>query len=290
MAQLKTILCPIDYSEFSVKAYDYAQSLAWHYNAELLLQHVRYSFPAFYIDASYKEIRRKLQTDALQKLREFSKRQTRTQVQPQCFVQDGDASDKILSFTQSKGVSLIVMGTHGLRGVDRLMLGSVTEKVLRKAKCPVLAVRKPVHDFVSPGKNVDPVSLKKIVLGMDFSDHARHALNYALSLAREYHAELTLLHVSEHPAGSADLEAATAEAMKELEQSIPVGAHKPSLAKFLMRNGKPFQQILEFAREAQTDVVIMGARGRGSLDSALFGSTTYRVIQLGPCPVLAVHL
>ena len=100
MPRFKSILCPIDFSEFSVKAYDYAQSLAWHYKAELLVQHVRYTFPAFYIDASYKEIRRKLRTDALQKLREFAKRQTRIKVQPQCVVQDGAGFPKANIFGQ----------------------------------------------------------------------------------------------------------------------------------------------------------------------------------------------
>ena len=167
MPRLKSILCPIDFSEFSVKAYDYAQSLAWHYKAELLVQHVRYSFPAFYIDASYKEIRRKLRADALQKLREFVKRLTRTKVQPQCVVHEGCRlsessiySDRILSFAKAQAVNLIVMGTHCLGGVDRLMLGSVTEKVLRKARCPVLVVRKPAHDFVSPGEKADSINIK----------------------------------------------------------------------------------------------------------------------------------
>ena len=289
MPRLKSILCPIDFSEFSVKAYDYAQSLAWHYKAELLVQHVRYSSHAFYIDASYKENRRKLRTDALQKLREFAKRQTRTKVQPQCVVQDGNASDKILSFAETQGVNLIVMGTHGLRGVDRLMLGSVTERVLRKARCPVLVVRKPVHDFVSPGEKADPVNIKRIVLCMDFSEHAQRALNHAFSIAREYNAELTLLHVLEHLPGSADIQSATAKATKQLRESVPPRARKPSLVKFLVRIGKPYQQIIEVASETQTDLAIMGVRGRSSLDSALFGSTAYRVIQLGPCPVLAVH-
>jgi nucleotide-binding universal stress UspA family protein len=289
MPQLKSILCPIDFSEFSVKAYDYAQSLAWHYKAELLVQHVRYSFPAFYIDAAYKEIRRKLRNDALRKLREFAKRQTRILVQPQCVVQDGNASDKILSFAETQGVNLIVMGTHGLRGVDRLMLGSVTERVLRKACCPVLVVRKPVHDFVSPGENTDPINLKRIILGMDFSDHAHRALKYALSIAREYHAELTLLHVLEHLPGSKDLQSATAKVTKQLKELVSTRARKPPLVKFLVRIGKPYQEIIEVASETQTDLAIMGVRGRSSLDSALFGSTTYRVIQLGPCPVLAVH-
>jgi len=289
MPRHKSILCPIDFSEFSVKAYDYAQSLAWHYKAELLVQHVLYSYPAFYIDESYKVICRKLRTDALRKLTEFAKRQTRTKVQPQCVVQEGNASDNILSFAETKGVNLIVMGTHGLRGVDRLMLGSVTERVLRKARCPVLVVRKTAHDFVSPGENADPINLKRIVLCMDFSDHAHRALNYALSIAREYHAELTLLHVLEHLPGSTDLQSATAKVTKQLKELVSPRARKPSLVKFLVRIGKPYQEIIEVASETQTDLAIMGVRGRSSLDSALFGSTTYRVIQLGPCPVLAVH-
>ena len=290
MPRLKSILCPIDFSEFSVKAYDYAQSLAWHYKAELLAQHVLYSFPAFYTDAAYKEICRKLRTDALRKLREFAKRHARAKIQPQCVVQEGIATDLILSFAEAQAVNLIVMGTHGLRGIDRLMLGSVTERVLRKARCPVLAVRKPAHDFVSPGGDADPINLKRIVLCMDFSDHAHRALNYALSIAREYNAELTLLHVLEHLRGSTDLQSVTAKVTKQLKESVPPGERKSSLVKFLVRIGKPYQQIIELALEAQTDLVIMGVRGRSSLDSALFGSTTYRVIQLGPCPVLAVHI
>jgi len=289
MPRFKSILCPIDFSEFSVKAYDYAQSLAWHYKSELLVQRVRYSFPAFYIDASYKEIRRKLRTDALQKLRESAKRLTRTKVQPQCVVHEGCRlsesslySDRILSFAKAQAVNLIVMGTHGLGGVDRLMLGSVTEKVLRKARCPVLVVRKPAHDFVSPGEKADPINIKKIVLCMDFSKHAQRALNHALSIAKQYDAELTLLHVLEHPPGSADIQSTTAKATEQLRESVPPRALKPSLVKFLVRIGKPYQQIIDVAMEAQTDLVIMGVRGRSSLNSALFGSTTYRVIQLGP--------
>jgi nucleotide-binding universal stress UspA family protein len=289
MPRLASILCPVDFSEFSVKAYDYAQSLAWHYKAELLVQHVLYSFPAFYTDAAYRQICQKLRADALRKLKQFAKRQTRTKVQPRCVVQDGIASDEVLSFAEAQAVNLIVMGTHGLRGIDRLMLGSVTERVLRKARCPVLAVRKPVHDFVSTGGNADPINLKRIVLCMDFSDHAHHALHFAFSIAREYNAELTLFHALEHVPGSSGLQSATTKATKQLKELAPPRARKPSPVKFLVRTGKPYQQIVEVAMETQTDLVIMGARGRSSINNALFGSTTYRVIQLGPCPVLAVH-
>jgi nucleotide-binding universal stress UspA family protein len=289
MPRLTSILCPIDFSEFSLKAYDYAQSLAAHYSSDLLVLHVRYSFPAFYTDPSYRETERKLRTDTLRKLKEFARRQTRTKVQPKCVVKDGIATDQILSFAELEAVDLIVMGTHGLRGVDRLMLGSVTEKILRKACGPVLAVRAPAHDFVSLGKNADPVNLQRIVVCTDFSDHAHRALNYGLSFAKEYNAELTLLYVLEDISRSADRESAVTRATKQLKESVPPRSPKPPLVKFLVRTGKPYAQIIDLASETQTDLLIMGVRGRGSLNSALFGSTTYRVIQLGPCPVLAVH-
>jgi nucleotide-binding universal stress UspA family protein len=153
----------------------------------------------------------------------------------------------------------------------------------------VLVVRKPAHDFVSPGEKADPINIKKIVLCMDFSKHAQHALNHAFSIAKQYNAELTLLHVLEHPPGSADIQSTTAKTTEQLRESAPPRAINPSLVKFLVRIGKPYQQVIDLAMEAQTDLVIMGVRGRSSLNSALFGSTTYRVIQLGPCPVLAVR-
>jgi nucleotide-binding universal stress UspA family protein len=84
-----------------------------------------------------------------------------------------------------------------------------------------------------------------------------------------------------------DLESAMAEAAKQMEEIVP--AHEGWMIKSLVRVGKPYQQIIQLAVAAQTDVVIMGVRGRGALDRAVFGSTTYRVVQLGPCPVLAVH-
>jgi nucleotide-binding universal stress UspA family protein len=170
------------------------------------------------------------------------------------------------------------------------MLGSVTEKILRKARCPVLVVRKPVHDFVSFGENADSINVKRVVVCVDFSKHAKRALIQAISIARQYHAELTLLHVLEDLPGSADVQSAIDRATIELRKSVSPQVCKRVPIKFLTRIGKPYQQIVEFAVEAQTDLMIMGVRGSGSLKRVLFGSTAYRVIQMGPCPVLAVHM
>ncbi len=295
MPQIESILCPVDFSEFSVNAYEYARSLAWHYKAALFLQHVLYpfhsSFAGFGGDTdSYEKGCRQLRADAEEKLREFAERHARTENRPQCFVQDGWATDLILSMAEARAVNLIVMGTHGLRGIDRLMLGSVTERVLRRARCPVLAVRKPAHHVISSVHDPEPVHLRKIVLCSDFSDHAHRASEYALSMAKEYGAELMLLHVLEDVPRSTDLESATEKVAKQLEESIAPKTREGCIVKVMVRIGKPYQQIIQLALEAQTNLVVMGVRGRGALDTAIFGSTTYRVIQLGSCPVLAVHI
>ena len=115
-------------------------------------------------------------------------------------------------------------------------------------------------------------------------------MNYALSGATEYDAELTLLHVLEEVPGLAKTEQALAEATEQLDKLIPQDVRKTRKVKTVVRIGKPYREIIQFTLEAQTDLVAMGVRGRGALDRAVFGSTTYRVMQLGPSPVLAVHV
>ena len=293
MPQIGSILCPVDFSEFSVTAYGYAQSLAWHYKAKLFLQHILPSLRPLDIwniyPDSYEESCRKERANVEQQLQEFAKRNTRTEIRPEYVVQDGSAPDLILSLAEAQAVSLIVMGTHGLRGVDRLVLGSVTDRVLRRARCPVLAVRKAAHHVTSSVLDPEPVHLKKVLLCTDLSDDAHYASEYALSVAKEYGAELTLLHVLEDISKSTDLQSTTKKMVKQLEESISPKAREAYTGKVMVRIGKPYEQIIQFALEAQTDLVIMGVRGRGALDAALFGSTTYRVIQLGSCPVLTVR-
>jgi nucleotide-binding universal stress UspA family protein len=294
MPNIQTILCPIDFSEFSVNAYEYAESLARHYKAKLLLQHVLFSLKPIdwwsIYPESYEHDCQKLRAVTEEKLQQFAKQHARTEIQPTYYVQDGPATDLILSLAEAEAVNLIVMGTHGLRGVDRLMLGSVTERVLRRARCPVLAVRKPGHHLKNSTQDRGPIHLRRILLCTDFSDHARHASKFALSMAKEYGAELTLLHVLEHFPSSTDLQHATMEVMKQLEEIAAAHKRNSYIVNHVVRVGKPYQQIIQFAVETQSDLAIMGVRGSGALDTGVFGSTTYRVVQLGPCPVLAVHI
>lgn len=293
MVKIKNILCPVDFSEFSAKAFDYAYSLARRYNAKLCLQHAirplteySYHVPHPWAQEYYERSR----TESGEELRKMTTRLDTNGLKPEIVVQVGFPAEAILDFAQKQPVDLIVMGAHGFRGTDRWMMGSVAEKVIRKARCPVLAVRKPTHDFVAPKETGDPVQLHKILLATDFSDHGQHAFAYAISLAMEYNAELTLLHVLEDVPRDEELSTATARLIQELETPVPPDARNWCTIKSTVRIGKPYQEIVQLALDSQMDLIVLGVRGRSGADLALFGSTTYRVLQLGSAPVLAVHI
>ena len=294
MLQIERILCPVDFSVFSARAYDYAQSLARHYQAKLFLQHVvDFNLPAYayYVPANLLvEHMEQVRNDAMLQLQEFAKRPSDYGAPPERILHEGAPVNTILSFAGVQKVNLIVMGSHGLQGADHIALGSVTEKVLRKASCSVLVVRNPEHDFISPGSAQDPIQLHKLLLCTDFSEYSKTALEHAISIAAEYNAELSVLHVLEDMPASKDLQSVIQPLLGRLEQTIPAEACGRCIIKPLVRIGKPYLEIIQEAAEAKTDAVIMGVRGRNALDLAVFGSTTHRVIQLGPCPVLAVHV
>lgn len=291
MLKIERILCPIDFSAPSAKAYEYACSLARRYDATLYLQHTietliqaypYYAFPG----TVYKDMIK----GAEDRLRKMVNDPLTKKVRTEVTVQVGFAADSILAFAEDLRADLIVMGTHGRRALDRLVMGSVTEHVVRRALCPVLAVRKPAHDFINPTSEAEPVLLRKILFCTDFSKAAEAALGYALSIAQEYNAELSLLHVLEETFEAKRGPAEEEEAQLKLEALIPADAHNWCAIKPVVQTGaKPYEEIIQFAVQHQTDLAVLGVRGRSAVDMAIFGSTTNRVLQLGPCPVLVVQ-
>jgi len=290
---IKKILCPVDFSEFSIRAYRHALSLAEHYDADLVAMHVVELWKYPYADyaassGDYANFRQALDKGGKEKLREFVKKYSHEKIKPELAICEGRAPDSILAFAKEQKVDGIVMGTHGRRGFDRLMLGSATDRVIREASCPVIVVCKPTREAMAHEHHVH--HLHRVLLCTDFSENAERALEYAISVTEEYDAELTLLHVVEDVQSSVRQEQAMAKAAKQLDTLIPAEKRKTLKVQTAVRTGKPYQRIIEYAEEASPDLIAMGARGAGALDRAIFGSTTYRVIQLGPCPVLAVHV
>ncbi len=295
MLKIKLILCPIDFSEFSVRAYHYALSLAEHYQAKLVVQHVVeiWRYPSVSFATSLKihdDFCGMLRERGQEQLLEFVKKHTGDRIQPEPVIYQGMAPDSILSFAETQKADMIVMGSHGRRGYDRLMLGSVTDRVMRRAPCPVLAVCHSQEDPASASKEPGHVhTFGRILFCSDFSEDSKRALNYAISMTQEYAAELTLLHVLDETPSPSKAKEAVAGALKRLDELIPPELRKTLKVKTAVRIGKPYRQIIQLALEEGSDLVAMGVRGGGALDSSVFGSTTYRVMQLGCCPVLAVH-
>jgi len=290
---IERILCPVDFSEFSIGAYAFATSLARHCGARLFVQHVTelWQFPSasFSVTADdYERFCARLRRDGIQKLRSFVQSHAINGVESECVNSEGMAADSILCFAKENAIDLILMGTHGYRGFERLILGSITEKVLRMARCPVLAVPALPSGFVVSATSGGGINLHRIVIGTDFSDSSNEALDYAISLAEEYDAGLTVIHVLEEVATPGCAED-PANAYKRLDELLREKA-KPTLRIATeVRIGRAYREICQFARDDHAELVVMAVHGRNSLDDAIFGSTTYRVIQSGVCPVLAIH-
>ncbi len=152
MINLKKILCPIDHSDCSKEALRYAVSFALKDKAKLYLLHV-VDIRSFNesIDAMSKQIPDEETLELLKtKLIDCIPVEIREEMDVEALVVQGIPFAEIISIAKSNDIDMIVIGSHGRTGIVHMMMGSVSEKVVRKAPCPVLAVRKSDHEFVMP--------------------------------------------------------------------------------------------------------------------------------------------
>ena len=153
--QIKKILCPVDFSESSDHALLYAMAFAETQQAELLLVHVMdyaafdvLEYPAAFEFSS--QINEKMKEIYQEKLQELAEKQRSEYSQVSSRLCTGSPFLEIVNVAREEGVDMIVMGTHGRSGLAHVFMGSVAEKVVRKAPCPVLSVKHPEHEFVKP--------------------------------------------------------------------------------------------------------------------------------------------
>jgi nucleotide-binding universal stress UspA family protein len=155
MIDLKRVLVPTDFSEYSQAALTYGVALAEKFGSSLYLLHIVQDLALFVPDAiaiappiapPVEQFRAAAQT-ALERLVRENQLE---KLAVQCRVAEGTPFYEIIRFAKEEDIDLIVMGTHGHSGLAHVLLGSVTEKVVRKAPCPVLTVRHPEHEFVHP--------------------------------------------------------------------------------------------------------------------------------------------
>jgi nucleotide-binding universal stress UspA family protein len=290
MPQISHILCPVDLSEISGRALDYAVALARQHRARVHVLEVLPAqsapkvteWPAIFEDpAGLAGVDR-------QDLERFVAPAAEAGVLARVHLRDGEVVPRILELAAEIDADLVVLGTHGRGGFERFTLGSVAEKVLRRAGRPVLAV--------PPGdRHPADAPLRTILCPTDFSDPSRTAAEYAAFLAGTSVAELVLTTVFEWPFGDTHGPDALGELRRSLEAeardqlgAVAAGLKTAAPPRTIVACGKPSREIVTIASHQAADLIVMGLSGRGAVDLALLGSTTHQVLRQAPCPVLTV--
>jgi len=205
---------------------------------------------------------------------------------------DVAAGPAIVRYADEHEIDLVVMGTHGRRGLRRLLLGSVTEEVMRTSGCDVLAIR----------EDGPPIARRPVVVGVDFSKSSRRAIRRGKELASLFESELILVHViaivpypSFFGTDAFTADDVSPEAMASAEAKLDTFARDaggpagvPTRMQILI--GEPFKRISDLAAEVGAGLVVVGRRGLSGLAAVLVGSTTERTLRLAPCAVLVTKL
>lgn len=302
MIDIQRILCPVDLSDHSRRALDHAIAIARWYRSTVTVVRVFSPAPVAAGGPAPVVFEPIVLTPGdrdqlLAETKAFAETESAPGVTIEVVVREGNTAGEILDQAATMKADLLVIGTHGRSGFERLLLGSVAEKVLRKAACPVMTVPKALPDAVPAG----PVVYKRILCPVDFSNSSLHALEYALSMAQEADGQLTVLHVvapefEYSPEIEYDSGLTIENFLKEREEALRrrlkdviAGAPEFCRVESLMTHGKPWREVLRVATEQHSDLIVMGVQGRGPADLLLFGSTTQHVVREAPCPVLTLR-
>lgn len=286
--KVESILCPIDLSPESAKALCYAQALARAHGARLLVFHCAGEHAEGAPLGALEDVEMAVE-------RSLGPRAGAGGVEPEVIVAGGhDPAEAITREASARGVGLIVMCSRR-RPFRAALLGSTAESVYRTAPCPVLITHPDERDRVDPSGS--DVSVRRVLAAHDFSDWSEVALRLALALAQEHQAELHLLHVLAPPLlaepelawSSSAVEGHHHKFARALQQSVPPEAYLWCGVKTAVRWGKPYREVLGYARAHDVDLICMGAHGVGFSRQALVGSNVDRVLRQSPCPVLVAR-
>jgi nucleotide-binding universal stress UspA family protein len=298
VVEFKKILCPVDLSDLSVRTLAYAGAVAKWYDGHLTVLHVVPSFTPMEVTTGLEPISLVYATprdEVLEQLRQTVVAAGLGAGTVSLTAAEGEVAATVVNQAVEMRTDLLVMGTHGRSGFDRFFLGSVAEKVLRKAPCPVLTV--PPHAPATPPLDV---ALRTVLCPVDFSPAALQAFGFALDLARRADASVVLVHVieflaEEEPLGNAhfnvpEIRTYLLEDGRQRLDGLATGAPPlPRGVRTVVVPGRAHHEILRIAANEHADVIVMGAQGRSGAALALFGSTTQQVVRGAGCPVLTVR-
>jgi nucleotide-binding universal stress UspA family protein len=276
----KNILFLTDFSEASETALAYATGFARHFGAQIFPAHA--CDPIILTETAVPAVLDEIEEDSQKRLVHLAKKNGITGMP---LLVRGNVGVAVPGWIKEHGIDLIVLGTHGRRGLKHFLLGSVAETVFRSATCPVLTVGphvavRPYHDFKA----------EKILFPTDLGPHAEFATQYALSVAQESRAQVTFMHVvSLDDAFQRDSTALLDESYKKLERLVPREAREWCEPEFKVEIGDPVKELLGFAEEQRPDLIVLGLPANKTFGSHFRTGVTYNIVSAAPCPVLTVR-
>ncbi|UCG75172.1 MAG: universal stress protein [Gemmatimonadota bacterium] len=295
MLNIRKIIYATDFSKCSENAFPVAVRLASLYDAELHMLHAivlhaddphdpAHHFPE--PDELYERMRDSAAT-RMASTAENDEMPDLKVVQAQ--VRGISPAPVILEYAEEQDIDLIVMGTHGRRGLRHLLLGSVAEEVVRLSECPVVTVHE--DEFSAVG-------FQNILVPMDYSESSEAALGHAAEIGAKEGARLHLLHVLEvgtYPDFYFPVQATQMFDMPELKRKALEHLGKrveglgPAVETELhVELGHPAQNIAEYAERLSIDLIVIASHGRTGLERALLGSVAEGTVRRAKCAVLTV--
>lgn len=285
---LKNILYATDLSPAAETALPYVRGLAQRYGAQVHALHVR--LPSPYPLAGPEAMPQLMEAAEEQaKLDSESMHEMLVGVPHDVVVAMGDIWPNIAKVLAQESIDLVIIGTRGRTGISRALLGSVAEEILRRSPCPVLTV----GPHISPNTK-RRLEMKEILCAVDFSPASLAAIPYAVSLAQENQARLTLLHVIGgeeteelvHPAQY------TGSTLRQLHRLVPPDAEAWCEPNFLVKSGPAADKIMETAIALGADLIVLGVRGAdtglGTM-THLLRPTVHKILIHAECPVLTIR-
>jgi len=287
LVTLRNILCATDFSSISEAALLYATAIARRYDSQVYLAHV------IRPDA-YQLVPPEASVAALTQTRRYAEQQMgellvsgRLRGIPhQVLLGEGELWGVLSNMLAEHDVDLAVVGTHGRRGVPKMLLGSVAEEIFRLAPCPVLTVGPRV-----PREVPSEVELRHILYATDFTPTADRAAAYALSLAQEHCARLTVVHVVPESTQPSIKNKALLQTFftKRLRALVPQEADLWCDPELVVEFGSPADGILKLAGVRQVDLAVLGVRRSANFPGHLPPATAYKVVCQAQCPVMTVR-
>jgi nucleotide-binding universal stress UspA family protein len=298
---LKNVLFATDFSATSEAAFPYAAAICRRFGGTLHLAHtlseaslvlmgggVDYvSMGPLYDDA---------EAAAKEKLAQIAARVEG--IAHRLYVGRGPVWNSLAGVVTQNAIDLLVVGTHGRSGLGKLLLGSVAEDILRHAACPVVTVgpkvsgRAKLPVFPSTSRDLAPIELdvRQIVVATNFADDGPVLVRAGASLAAEFHAQLTLMHVVEDYTHLGSTPGLIEEGIQRLQALIPPSGALQYTPETLLEFGSAGERILKVAAEREADFLVLGARSAAQVGSThLPWSTAHLVIAQAHCPVLTLR-